>query len=73
MTSTQVKDMNLDRTIVCIYENHLIRPLEDIDLVDGEIIQIKIRRKIKIKPIKLSHVVTHEEVKKLKGETWLPF
>jgi len=56
--------------IECIYEGEYIRPLQSLDLSPGEHITITIQRKIQIKPIELSHIISDEEVEELREERW---
>ena len=56
---------------MAIYENGVFKPLEKIDLREGERVRLKInKRMLNFEPIELRKPLSLGDIKKLRDETW---
>ena len=56
--------------IECIFENNVLKPLEQVPLKEGERIQILIKRKLSFDPLKLKEKVSLTKIIEIRDESW---
>ena len=56
-----------------VYENGAFKPLEKVDLKEGEKVKIRIEKKIDFEPIRLKKKVSIEKIKEIRSELWTSF
>ena len=62
----------MPKVIEAIYENGVFKPLEKVDLKEGERIRLKIeKRTLNFDPIDLGEPVSIEKIKELRDELWM--
>ena len=63
---------NMPKIIEAVYENGVFKPLEKVDLKEGERIRLKIeKRTLNFDPIDLGEPVSIEKIKELRDELWM--
>ncbi|AIG99201.1 antitoxin family protein [Archaeoglobus fulgidus] len=59
----------MPKIIEAVYENGVFKPLQKVDLKEGE--RVKIKLELKVEPIDLGELVSVEEIKKIRDGTWM--
>ncbi|AAB89054.1 antitoxin family protein [Archaeoglobus fulgidus] len=59
----------MPKIIEAVYENGVFKPLQKVDLKEGE--RVKIKLELKVEPIDLGEPVSVEEIKKIRDGTWM--
>ncbi len=61
----------MPKVIEAVYENGVLKPLEKVNLKEGEKVRLKInKRMLNFEPIELRKPLSLDDIKKLKDETW---
>ena len=63
----------MPKVIEVIYEDGVFKPLEKVDLKEGEKVKIRIEKKIDFEPIRLKKKVSIEKIKEIRSELWTSF
>ena len=67
----------MQKTIEVVYENGVFKPLEPVELKEGEKMEIimeeKKKREIDFEPIKLKNKVSIKRIEELRSELWSSF
>jgi predicted DNA-binding antitoxin AbrB/MazE fold protein len=67
----------MQKTIEVVYEKGVFKPLEPVELEEGEHVKIrteeKKRRKIDFEPIKLKNRISIKKIEELRSELWSSF
>ncbi|RLI89527.1 MAG: antitoxin [Archaeoglobales archaeon] len=63
----------MPKVIEVIYEDGVFKPLEKVDLREGEKVKIRIEKKIDFEPIRLKKKVSIEKIKEIRSELWTSF
>jgi len=67
----------MQKTIEVVYEKGVFKPLEKVDLQEGERARIRMegekRRRIDFEPVKLRNKISIEKIKELREEQWSSF
>ncbi len=62
----------MPKIIEAIYENGVFKPLEKVDLKEGEMVKLRVERKeLTFDPIDLGEEVGVGEIRKLRDELWM--
>jgi len=65
------------KTIEVVYEEGVFKPLEPVELEEGEHVKIRMeekkRRKIDFEPIKLKNKISIGKIEELRSELWSSF
>jgi predicted DNA-binding antitoxin AbrB/MazE fold protein len=62
----------MPKIIEAIYENGVFKPLEKVDLREGEKVRLRIeKRMLNFDPIDLGEPVFMEKIKELRDELWM--
>jgi len=67
------KMVKMVKIIEVVYEDGVFKPLEKVDLKEGEKVKVRIERRIGFKPIKLKKKVPIEKIKEIRDEAWMSF
>ena len=63
---------HMPKIIEAVYEDGVFKPLEKVDLKEGERIRLKIeKRTLNFDPIDLGEPVSIEKIKELRDELWM--
>ncbi len=61
----------MPKVIEAVYENGVLKPLEKVNLKEGEKVRLKINKRVlNFEPIELRKPLSLDDIKKLKDETW---
>ncbi|WP_290623339.1 MULTISPECIES: antitoxin family protein [unclassified Archaeoglobus] len=61
----------MPKIIEAVYENGVFKPLERVDLKEGERVRLKIeRRMLRFEPIDLGERISTEKIEMLRDELW---
>jgi predicted DNA-binding antitoxin AbrB/MazE fold protein len=67
----------MQKTIEVVYEKGVFKPLEPVELEEGEHVKIRMeekkRRKIDFEPIKLKNRISIKKIEELRSELWSSF
>ena len=67
----------MQKTIEVVYEKGVFKPLEPVELEEGEHTKIRMeekkRREIDFEPIKLKNKISIEKIEELRSELWSSF
>ena len=67
----------MQKTIEVVYEKGVFKPLEPVELEEGEKMKIRMgekkRREIDFEPIKLKNKISIEKIEELRSELWSSF
>jgi len=67
----------MQKTIEVVYEKGVFKPLEHVELEEGEKMKIRMgekkRREIDFEPIKLKNKISIEKIEELRSELWSSF
>ena len=67
----------MQKTIEVVYENGVFKPLEKVELKEGEKMEIRLeekkKREIDFEPIKLKQKVSIKRIEELRSELWSSF
>ncbi len=62
----------MPKIIEAIYENGVFKPLQKVDLKEGERVKLVVeKRELTFDPIDLGEEITVREIKKLRDELWM--
>uniref|UniRef100_A0A7C3UH77 Antitoxin n=1 Tax=Geoglobus ahangari TaxID=113653 RepID=A0A7C3UH77_9EURY len=62
----------MPKIIEAVYENGVFKPLQKVDLKEGEKVRLKIeKRMLNFDPIDLGEPVSIEKIKELRDELWM--
>ncbi len=67
----------MQKTIEVVYEKGVLRPLESVELLEGEHVKIKLeekkKRELDFEPIKLQNKISIKKIEDLRHELWSSF
>ncbi|MEM0266432.1 MAG: antitoxin family protein [Archaeoglobaceae archaeon] len=62
------------KIIEAIYEDGVFKPLEKVELKDGEKVKLRLeKRELSFRPIDLGEEIKVDEIKRLREEVWTSF
>ncbi|MCK4476562.1 MAG: antitoxin family protein [Methanophagales archaeon] len=69
--------MKMQKAIEVVYEKGVFKPLEPVEMEEGEHVKIKMeekkRREIDFEPIKLKNKISIKKIEELRSELWSSF
>ncbi len=61
----------MPKVIEAVYENGVFKPLEKVNLREGEKVRLKInKRMLNFEPVELKKPVSLDDIRKLRDEAW---
>ncbi len=59
-------------TIECVFIGNVLKPVEPLDLKDGERVIVHIERKLPFDTIKVKNPISREYIRSIRDESWMP-